>query len=120
MPARNFKEYDVWQDARTLTTEVYKLSRTFPSIERKGLTDQVQRAVVSIASNIAEGSARSNADFARFLEISLGSAYEVQTQLILAQDLGYITAEQLAPIEIHIESVAKQLTNFIAFLKKEK
>ncbi len=120
MPARNFKEYDVWKDARVLVKEIYELTRTFPSIERKGLVDQIQRAVVSIPSNIAEGSARSNADFARFLEISLGSAYEVETQLILANDLGYINLSQLEEVELDIHRIVKQLTNFIEYLKKDK
>jgi len=120
MPARNFKDYDVWKDARILVKEVYELTSTFPSSERKGLVDQIQRAVVSIPSNIAEGSARSNADFARFLEISLGSAYEVETQLILANDLGYINLLQLEKVEIHIQHIVKQLTNFVEFLKRSK
>ena len=119
MPARNYKEYDVWMDARVLVKKVYELTRTFPTIERKGLVDQIQRAVVSIASNIAEGSARSNADFARFLEISLGSAYEIETQLILANDLGYITIEQLNEVESQIHHVARQLSNFIDYLKNQ-
>ena len=71
--SRNFKEYSVWQKARELV-------------------DQIQRASVSISSNIAEGCGRSsNIEFARFLEIALGSAFEVESQLILCYDLGYIT-----------------------------
>ena len=120
MPARNYKEYEVWKDARALVKSVYELTRSFPFVERKGLVDQIQRAVVSIPSNIAEGSARSNADFARFLEISLGSAYETETQLILANDLGYISVEQLDDVVLHIQHVIKQLTNFIDYLKKTK
>ena len=118
MPARNFKDYDVWKEGRALVKDVYGLTRTFPVIERKGLVDQIQRAVVSIPSNIAEGSARSNADFARFLEISLGSAYEVQTQLILSCDLGYITEDSLNVIEKKVQRVEKQLTNLITYLKR--
>ena len=72
MPSRNFKEYEVWNDSRSLAKEVYELTKDFPYAERKGLVDQLHRAVVSIPSNIAEGSSRSNSDFARFLEIALG------------------------------------------------
>ena len=119
MPARNFKDYDVWNDGRALVKEVYELTRTFPSIERRGLIDQLQRAAVSIPSNIAEGSARSNSDFTRFLEISLGSSFEVQTQLILSCDLGYIDEETLKGIEKKVQSISKQLSNLISYLKKK-
>ena len=119
MPARNFKDYDVWNDGRALVKEVYELTRTFPSFERRGLIDQLQRAAVSIPSNIAEGSARSNSDFARFLEISLGSSFEVQTQLILSCDLGYIDEETLNGVEKKVQSISKQLSNLITYLKKK-
>ena len=119
MPSRNFKEYEVWNDSRALTKEVYELTKNFPYVERKGLIDQLHRAVVSIPSNIAEGSSRSNTDFARFLEIALGSAYEVQTQLILSYDLGLITEQQLNAIEKKVETIEKQLSNFIIFLRKQ-
>ena len=119
MPSRNFKEYEVWNDSRSLAKEVYELTKDFPYAERKGLVDQLHRAVVSIPSNIAEGSSRSNSDFARFLEIALGSAYEVQTQLILSYDLGLITEQQLSIIEKKIETIEKQLSNFILFLRKQ-
>lgn len=118
MPARNFKEYAVWKESRELTKDVYELLKNFPYSERKGLIDQLQRAVVSIPSNIAEGSARSNSDFARFLEIALGSAYEVQTLLILSNDLGLISNEQLHMVEKKIEIIEKQLSNFIDYLRK--
>ena len=84
--ARNFREYKVWQDAVAYATDIYKVTANLPYFERKGLCDQLQRAVVSISSNIAEGSARpSDADFAHFLDTSLGSAYEVETQLLIAK-----------------------------------
>lgn len=93
--ARNFREYKVWQDAVAYATDIYKVTANLPYFERKGLCDQLQRAVVSISSNIAEGSARpSDADFAHFLDTSLGSAYEVETQLLIAKNVGYIQEEQ--------------------------
>jgi four helix bundle protein len=86
--ARNFRDYKVWQDAVAYATEVYKVTAALPYFERKGLCDQLQRAVVSISSNIAEGSARpSDADFAHFLDTALGSAYEVETQLLIAKNV---------------------------------
>ena len=87
--ARNFREYKVWQDAVAFASEVYKVTSEMPWFEKKGLCDQLQRAVVSISSNIAEGSARpSDTDFAHFLDMALGSAYEVETQLLIDASSG--------------------------------
>lgn len=89
--ARNFRNYKVWQDAVDYATKVYKVTADMPWFEKKGLCDQLQRAVVSISSNIAEGAARSSdADFAHFLDFALGSAFEVETQLLIARNVGYI------------------------------
>ena len=77
--ARNFRNYKVWKDAVVYASKVYKVTAERPWFEKKGLCDQLQRAAVSISSNIAEGAAKpSNADFARFLDTALGSAYEVE------------------------------------------
>ena len=128
--ARNFREYKVWQEAVAFASEVYKVTAEMPWFEKKGLCDQMQRAVVSISSNIAEGSARpSDADFAHFLDTALGSAYEVETQLLIAKNVGYIktidderrtkddnvTYEELLA---GIQDIEKQLTNFISFIRK--
>lgn len=89
--ARNFRNYKVWQDAVEYASKVYKITAEMPWFEKKGLCDQLQRAVVSISSNIAEGAAKpSDAEFARFLDTSLGSAFEVETQLLIAKNIGYI------------------------------
>ncbi len=89
--ARNFRNYKVWQDAVEYASKVYKITAEMPWFEKKGLCDQLQRAVVSISSNIAEGAAKpSDAEFARFLGTSLGSAFEVETQLLIAKNVGYI------------------------------
>ena len=94
--ARNFRNYKVWQDAVAYATKVYKVTSEMPWFEKKGLCDQLQRAVVSISSNIAEGAARSSdADFAHFLDFSLGSAFEVETQLLIARNVGYIKNDNL-------------------------
>lgn len=91
--ARNFRNYKVWQDAVEYASKVYKITAEMPWFEKKGLCDQLQRAVVSISSNIAEGAAKpSDAEFARFLDTSLGSAFEVETQLLIAKNVGYITS----------------------------
>ena len=90
--ARNFRQYPVWQAAVSYATDMYKVTADLPWFEKKGLCDQLQRASVSISSNIAEGAAKpSDADFARYLDNALGSAFEVETQLLIAKNVGYIT-----------------------------
>jgi len=114
--SRNFKEYPVWQKARELNKEIYSLN--LPYAEKKGLIDQIQRASVSISSNIAEGCGRSsNVEFARFLEIALGSAFEVESQLILCYDLGYITDGVLNNVENKVMDIQRQLTGLIKSVK---
>lgn len=114
--SRNFKEYPVWQRARELNKDIYSLN--LPYAEKKGLIDQIQRASVSISSNIAEGCGRSsNVEFARFLEIALGSAFEVESQLILCYDLGYITEDVLNYVEPKVTEIQKQLAGLIRTVK---
>jgi len=116
--ARNFREYKVWQDAVAYATEIYKVTAKLPYFERKGLCDQLQRAVVSISSNIAEGSARpSDADFAHFLDVALGSAYEVETQLLIAKNVGYIQEEQCDILKTTLINIEQQLSNLISFIR---
>lgn len=92
--ARNFRKYKVWQDAVDYASRVYKVTAEMPWFEKKGLCDQLQRAVVSISSNIAEGAAKpSDAEFARFLDTALGYAFEVETQLLISKNIGYINTE---------------------------
>lgn len=89
--SRNFREYSVWKEAVAFATCVYEITSKMPRFEKKGLCDQLQRAAVSISSNIAEGAARpSDSDFARFLDFALGSAFEVETQLQIARNVGYV------------------------------
>ena len=110
-----FTDLVVWQRAMELVKQVYVLSKKFPADERYALTDQLRRAVVSIPSNIAEGSGRSsNADYAHFLSIARGSLYETMTQLRIANDLGYIP-ELSEDINSKIDEVGRMLG---AMLKK--
>lgn len=89
---RSHRDLEVWQKAMDLARVVYAMTKGFPVDERFGLTNQVRRAAVSVPSNIAEGAARgSKADFIRFLRIALGSLAEVETQVLLAVDFGYVT-----------------------------
>ena len=119
--SRNFRDYKVWQDAVDYATLIYKVTSTLPWFEKKGLCDQLQRAVVSISSNIAEGAGRpSNADFAHFLDQALGSANEVETQLLISKNLNYINEEQYKIMMLELTSIQKQLTGLIFSIRKDE
>ncbi len=88
---RDFKKYDIWIDAMIIVDKIYNAIDNFPKDERFSLSSQMARSAVSIPSNIAEGAGRnSEKDFARFLEFSLGSAYELETQLLISEKRKYI------------------------------
>jgi len=88
---KNFKELQVWKKAHQLTLQLYKTTVTFPKDEKYGLTSQIKRSASSIAANIAEGCGRSgDAEFARYLQIAMGSASELEYHLLLAHDLKII------------------------------
>ncbi len=116
---RNFRKYPVYQTAVEYATYIYQVTSKMPWFEKKGLCDQLQRAVVSISSNIAEGAARPpDADFAHFLDISLGSAYEVETQLTIARNVGYLDEDTFLEMDKRLQSIEKQLTAFISSIRK--
>ncbi len=95
----NFKELKIWQVSRGLAKEVYVLTRDFPPDERFGMTSQLRRCVVSISSNIAEGSGRgTDKDFAQFLNISLASSYQLESLLLISLDLGIVSSDQLSTL----------------------
>jgi four helix bundle protein len=96
-----------------LVVEIFNLTSVFPNHEKFGLSSQMQRSAVSIPSNIAEGSAKSsNKDFARFLEMSLGSSYELETELILASRLKYIDSNIFLLTQNKIAEIQKMITGF--------
>jgi len=106
----NFKQLAVWEKAMTVAEMVHQLCQQLPDSERYGLVSQMRRAAVSVPSNIAEGSGRgTNADFRRFLSISTGSAYELETQLLLTSRFGYHSAEQLVPVLSQISELQRML-----------
>jgi len=95
----SYKELIVWQKSIQLVTDIYKLTKTFPKEELYGLASQMQRAVVSIPSNIAEGNDRnSSKEFSQFLRIARGSLAELETQIIISEKLEYTTKDQITPI----------------------
>jgi four helix bundle protein len=88
MKKHNFREIKIWQEALLMVKEVYLFSSKLPKEEKYGIISQINRSAVSIPSNIAEGSGRTtNKEFVRFLEIAISSSYELETQLILAEEL---------------------------------
>jgi len=118
MSKHNFKELKVWQKARLLVVEVYKLTAKFPSSEKFSLISQINRAVVSISSNIAEGAGRNtNKDFAHFLDIAIGSSFEIESQLMIAKDLGFITENDLTEILRQLNEIQKMLVGFQKILR---
>jgi len=113
MRVRKYWDYDVWQKAHQLTLDVYDLTRAFPADERFGLTTQMRRAMVSVESNVAEGSGRtSEKDFSRFLDIAIGSANEVECQARIARDLGYVTEEAYRRVTQRLGMVRRDLVAF--------
>src|SRR4030042_618477 len=91
---KTYRDLLVWQKSMVLVTEVYKTTRSFPKDELYGLASQMRRSATSIPSNIAEGYGRnSNSDYVRFLRITMGSLYELQTQLDISLNLGYVTMD---------------------------
>ena len=106
----SLEKLKVWQEAKNLVVEVYHLLDAFPSIEKYALCDQIRRAIVSVPSNIAEGSGRrSLKEQIHFLEISYGSLMETYNQLLIAIDLTYITQESVESIKPRIDDVAKMI-----------
>ena len=114
----NYKELIVWQKARVFTKDIYLLLNTFPSDEKYGLISQIKRATISITSNIAEGSGRdTKKDFSRFLDIALGSCYEVENQLILSSDLKFIKENELDTYISTINEIEKMLIGLIKSIR---
>jgi four helix bundle protein len=107
---QRFHDLKVWQRSHALVLKLYPLTATLPADERFGLVSQLRRAAVSVPTNIAEGSKRqSKADFAHFLNIAEGSLAETEYLLMLARDLGYLSAETAVPLLAEIDEIARML-----------
>lgn len=116
---RNFRELKVWQDARQLVKDIYLITQLLPDTEKYGLISQINRCSVSITANIAEGCGKySNKDFVRFLQISLGSAYELESHLILCEDLSFINPDQLSSIIKKVQLLQKRIASLIKYNKQ--
>lgn len=109
------KDLDVWKEAMTLAKEIYRLTANFPKEETYGLVSQIRRAAVSIPSNIAEGAARnSSKEFIQSLYVSLGSLAELETQLLLSRELGFVKSDEVGG---SIEPIRRMLLGLIKHLR---
>ena len=107
----NFEKLDVWHKAIDFADQIYAITRSFPDSERFGLTNQMRRAAVSISSNLAEGSSRtSKNDFSRFIEIAVGSIFEVVSQATISKRQGFLSEEAFAKIYTAAEEQSKMLS----------
>ncbi|MCF6279805.1 MAG: four helix bundle protein [Flavobacteriaceae bacterium] len=113
MARLNFKKLNIWIEEIKLVTESYKLTLTFPKYERYGLISQMNRCALSIPSNIAEGSSKStDKHFLKYIEDSLGSAFEWKTQLVVARNINYISEESFKLLEDKIIQLQKMISRF--------
>jgi four helix bundle protein len=113
-----FKDLEIWRLSRKFCSDIYEITSSFPEAEKFGLTNQLRRASVSIPSNIAEGCSRkSNKDFSRFLEIAMGSMYEIETQLLISSDLDFLSNKKLDVLIIKLNSIIKMTSKFKSTLK---
>jgi len=117
---RDFKELKIWQKSHGLALAVYKATKVFPKEEAYGLTSQIRRSSISIAANIAEGCGRyGDAELARFFQISMGSASELEYHLLFANDLGLLKAKDYRQLADDVGEVKRMLTAFIQKLRAD-
>ncbi len=117
-PMRDFRTLNIWQEGIVIVKQVYQLAELLPVEEKYGLKSQLCRSAVSIPSNIAEGCSRnSQIEFRRYLEIALGSAYELETQLIIIDELFSISSEEIKIIKTRLSKEQKMINNLINKLK---
>lgn len=118
---KNFRDLKVWEKAHALTLACYGATRSFPKEELFGLTSQIRRAGASIPANIAEGCGRrGNSELHRFLQISMGSANELEYHLLLSKDLGYLTEEDHTQLQRAVEEVKRMLAALIRKVDAER
>ncbi|MBK7917368.1 MAG: four helix bundle protein [Chloroflexi bacterium] len=115
---QDFRQLQVWQKSHQLVLQVYGIIQAFPASEGYGLSQQMRRASVSVPSNIAEGSGRgSDKEFAHFAQIAIGSISELEYQLLLAKDLGYLNASRYQELSLQITEVKRMLIGLRKKLK---
>lgn len=120
MAYQKYTELDVWKKAREFASHIYLLTSKFPKEETYGLTSQIRRCAVSVPSNIAEGSGRQHQkETIQFLAIARGSLYELETQIYVSFDIGFISEIQLNECIFIIETLGKLINGYIRYLNKE-
>ncbi|MEX2347651.1 MAG: four helix bundle protein [Balneolaceae bacterium] len=108
-----YKDLEIWKRSVNLATDVYSTTSGFPKEETYGITSQLRRCAVSVPSNIAEGAGRvSKKEFKRFLNIAYGSIYELETQLLISKNLGYINEKEHQKLEKEIDEIQKMIYSF--------
>jgi four helix bundle protein len=118
---KDFRQLKVWEKSHQLALAIYKATKEFPKEELYGLTSQVRRASMSIPTNIAEGCGRNtDADFARFLQIAMGSASETEYQLLLSLDLGFLNKEQYDKLNLDVTEVKRMLASLLKTLRADR
>jgi len=111
---RTFRDLLIWQKSIKLVTQIYEVTKIFPKEEAFGLTSQMRRCAVSIPSNIAEGHGRnSTRDYLRFFQIATGSLYELQTQLVIANNLSFFSEEAFISLEENAREIERMLSSFV-------
>jgi four helix bundle protein len=116
---RNFRELEIWQLSFNMVEKIYQYTKALPDDEKFGLTSQMRRAAVSMPSNIAEGCGRnSDVELKRFLDITMGSAFELETQLLLVERLALVPQQKIDNIIDELHQVQKMTNAFIQTLKR--
>ena len=107
---RNFRDLEIWKETIEIVKKVYTITNLFPTTKKFGLVSQMNRSAISIPSNIAEGCSRKTSiDIARFIEIALGSSFELETQIIIANNLNYVSNEQAEIITTELNILQKRI-----------
>jgi len=110
---QDFRHLEVWDKAHKLTLEAYRLTEKFPRSEMFGLCSQIRRSAASVPANLAEGCGRTQAEFGKFTQIAFGSACELEYQLVLARDLGFLTPQSYASVNANVVEVKRMLSSLI-------
>jgi four helix bundle protein len=119
--AQSFRDLKVWQEGMLLAKDIYLMTNEFPKSELYGLTSQMRRCSVSVPANIAEGSGRgSKKDFVQFLHIAQGSLRELETYLLLCEEIGLMTSIAISPLLTQVETVGKMLLGLLRSLETSK
>jgi four helix bundle protein len=118
---KSYRDLDVWQRSMRLAKQIYQVTQKFPGDERFGLTNQLRRAAVSVPSNLAEGHARFGAgEFSRFISITMGSVAELETQILLSTDLGYIDDAIAHQLLRELDGIGKMLRGLAKSIQRRR